>query len=177
MNGEVKINIFFVLHINSILKAYTVGEKEVQDMYRIKKIYQYLMCSGGRNFIIFAIIFLITVSVMLSFHVKTVSELVTGQSQNSFGAQAKNTMDCAIVIAILFVLTCISVRQRKYEMGVVRVMGMIKISMAVGVVYVTLAIIVISFLLSILSGPLLKSKKPIITIMPHKPMKALVQRN
>ena len=61
--------------------------------------------------------------------------------------------------AILLLISFFNIRERKYEIGVLRAMGMKKLSIARGMVYETLLIMLISFAFSILLG--LALTKPI----------------
>lgn len=54
--------------------------------------------------------------------------------------------------AILLLISFFNIRERKYEIGVLRAMGMKKSSIAKGMVYETLIIMLISFALSVLLG-------------------------
>ncbi len=65
--------------------------------------------------------------------------------------------------AILLLISFFNIRERKYEIGVLRAMGMKKSSVARGLVYETLIIMVISFALSVLIG--LALTKPIATAL------------
>lgn len=66
---------------------------------------------------------------------------------------------CIIGVLILLLMSFINVRERKYEIGVLRAMGMKKAHVARGMVYETLMIMLISFVISVMSGLLLT--KPI----------------
>lgn len=65
--------------------------------------------------------------------------------------------------AILLLISFFNIRERKYEIGVLRAMGMKKSDIAKGMVYETLMIMLISFVLSILLG--LALTKPIATVL------------
>ena len=65
--------------------------------------------------------------------------------------------------AILLLISFFNIRERKYEIGVLRAMGMKKSGVARGMVYETLMIMLISFVLSVLFGLVLT--KPITMIL------------
>lgn len=65
--------------------------------------------------------------------------------------------------AILLLISFFNIRERKYEIGVLRAMGMKKSGVARGMVYETLTIMLISFVLSVLLGLVLT--KPITIIL------------
>ncbi len=65
--------------------------------------------------------------------------------------------------AILLLISFFNIRERKYEIGVLRAMGMKKSGVARGMVYETLTIMLISFVLSVLFGLVLT--KPITMIL------------
>ena len=54
--------------------------------------------------------------------------------------------------AILLLISCFNIRERKYEIGVLRAMGMKKAGVAKGMVYETLMLMFISFVLSVFLG-------------------------
>lgn len=65
--------------------------------------------------------------------------------------------------AILLLISFFNIRERKYEIGVLRAMGMKKSGIARGMVYETLTIMLISFILSVLLGFTLT--KPVATAL------------
>lgn len=66
------------------------------------------------------------------------------------------TLSVSIIGAIItLLLSLFHIRERKYEIGVLRSMGMGKKVIAQGMIYETLAIVCISFMLSIITGTLL----------------------
>lgn len=65
--------------------------------------------------------------------------------------------------AILLLISFFNIRERKYEIGVLRAMGMKKTSVARGMIYETLTIMLISFTLSVFLGFVLT--KPIAAVL------------
>lgn len=74
------------------------------------------------------------------------------------------TLSASVIgAAILLLISFINVRERKYEIGVLRSMGMKKTGIARGMIYETLMLMLVGFIVSILTGMVLT--KPIATAL------------